>query len=807
MAILDAFRPAVPFRALWIWSGSAPKKNGYVYLRKGFTLKAAPERAEIKLFANDRYILFINGHTICRGPAVGTDSTRFYDTVDVGQFLGAGNNVIGVAAYNHGPGPRNRIFKGPGGLIARMSVEFADNTLAEVSTDSSWKTFVPESRNHKAPRINGWDVGYYEVFDPEKEPTGWNMPGYDDSRWEQAQLLPAAETTAFGEIAPRPLAQLSYENIPPVKCAYYLPGGGLIKGTNNLTGNKKKKGSAVFDSSKASSRPTAVYDFGRIMSGRIRLGLTATKSGGMVTVMYGESLALTSMDAIKIGRGRVTWTSYGSRAFRYAGIAITGSPTPVKVDVLEAEEEFFDLGKAPAVRENKALRDMVSTAGNTLRASSRDYFIDCPGREQALWLGDVRIEALAAYNGFGESSLARHSINLFSMMQRRDGAIPAVGPLSGDAFLPDYHVQWPTIVHDYLMHTDDIEAVAQWRVPLSKAVAWMERELDGRSLIPRAERAEWWCFLDWAPYLPREGYSGILNLFAYEGFLSASRVARALGEEGTASRWLNHAESMRLAIYDNLFDREEGLFMDAAGAAGRNSHSQQVNALAVTSGLVDGKDAVKLIGRLLKKDSKPIGTPYFAWHYLEALLKTGHAAEGMNYMDRYWGEMTRRGATCYWEMFDPESPSSQSPYALPGGFPSRCHGWGTGIVATLVRHVAGTSPAEAGFKSVLLKPLADTAVLPFSMTFNLPIGKTRYSLKRNRNGVVSITYTLPRKLPLELVVNSDKADTLIINRKTVYSKTGPALIPNGTQVRKAGNNVIVAMTTDSISASITPCGD
>ena len=796
------FRGACPIRALWIWGEGAPEKNAYVYFRKEFDLKSVPEKAELSIFVCDRYLLFLNGQAVKRGPAVGTDNTRFYDVIDVTQYLKSGRNVVGVIAYNYGPGTRNRIFKGPGALIARIAVTYKDATIGEVSTDSSWKSLIPASRNQKAPKINDWDVGYCEVFDTTAEPTGWMLAGFDDGLWKHALLLPSGTASNYGELVPRPLANLTYALVPPQKCVLSDAGGGRIKGANTLAG-KSKGGTAIFDASTGSSRPFAVYDFGRIMSGRVRLHLFMKQAGGHVDISYGESRDLTPMDAIVLPDKEIVWSSFGTRSFRYVGVAVMGNPAPVRLVSIEAEEEIFPFGEEPAAKGDAGVQAIVKAAVNTLKASSRDYFVDCPGREQALWLGDVRIEALAAYNGFGDKELTRHSVELFTLMQGRDGSIPAVGPLSGDAFIPDYHVQWPTIAHDYYMHTGDKEALSRWQVALSKAVSWMERELDRRSLIPRANRPGWWCFLDWANYLPREDYSGILNIFAYEGFLSASRLARVLGEEGLASRWLSHAENMRLGIYDNLYDSGTGMFLDIPKQSGIESHSRQVNALAVSSGLVEGKDAYKVMEQMLKRrDIPPIQTPYFAWHYLEALLKAGFVSQAMSYVKEYWGGMLDRGADCFWETFDPTSTLATSPFALPGGHPSRCHGWGTGVLATLIRRVAGIEPGEPGYSAVTLKPALDTTMPSFSMAFRLTSGKARFGITQTRDKSITLTYLLPSKVPVDFVVPEKLVKSVAINKKPIYSKTTPVVIPSGVSVRTTGDYVAVKLTTDRLDATI-----
>lgn len=59
------------WKGLWIWGSPGlahEHRNEYVYLRKTFRLKSPPASAHVRISADNRYILYVNGRFVCRGP-------------------------------------------------------------------------------------------------------------------------------------------------------------------------------------------------------------------------------------------------------------------------------------------------------------------------------------------------------------------------------------------------------------------------------------------------------------------------------------------------------------------------------------------------------------------------------------------------------------------------------------------------------------------------------------------------------------------------------------------------------------------
>jgi len=67
-----------------------------VAFRKQFTLAEEPARAQLHVFADSRYLLWVNGQYVLWGPSRFHPKRPEYDTVDVTKFLRRGSNCLAV---------------------------------------------------------------------------------------------------------------------------------------------------------------------------------------------------------------------------------------------------------------------------------------------------------------------------------------------------------------------------------------------------------------------------------------------------------------------------------------------------------------------------------------------------------------------------------------------------------------------------------------------------------------------------------------------------------------------------------------
>jgi len=175
------------WKASWIWFPEKSKAvDFHFYARKQFNIQQIKGKALFHISAYSDYQLSINGHYIGRGPNPTFPKSQYYDTWDVAPYLSPGENTIAVMVHNYGVG-LHWIPVGPGGLIAQLEIDDG-NITHTIVTDSSWKVKQAESFGTNSPRMM-WSCKFLETFDFNKYEEGWEKPGYDDSKWMQAQII------------------------------------------------------------------------------------------------------------------------------------------------------------------------------------------------------------------------------------------------------------------------------------------------------------------------------------------------------------------------------------------------------------------------------------------------------------------------------------------------------------------------------------------------------------------------------------------------------------------------------------------
>src|SRR5690606_34824111 len=75
---------------------------GVYHFRKPFDLPVVPERFVVNVSGDNRYILYVNGKIVSRGPARGDREHWYFETLDISPFLRVGENVVAAVVWNFG---------------------------------------------------------------------------------------------------------------------------------------------------------------------------------------------------------------------------------------------------------------------------------------------------------------------------------------------------------------------------------------------------------------------------------------------------------------------------------------------------------------------------------------------------------------------------------------------------------------------------------------------------------------------------------------------------------------------------------
>src|SRR4051812_4342967 len=208
--------------------------------RRTFELRNVPAHAPARLTADSRYVLWVNGQEVGRGPARSQPSRQRYDAYDLAPYLVAGTNVVAVLVTYYGratsfwqPAPAGSNSHAVLVFEARLSDRDGEE---EFVSDAEWRV------QHSAAWSLPGDPGAspegvpVEVYDARELPGGWREVEFDDSAWARAAVVSA---THIGGLA---------ESRPPT----YPFGRLLPRGMSHQIGERVAQ-AAVLDSS---SRPT-----------------------------------------------------------------------------------------------------------------------------------------------------------------------------------------------------------------------------------------------------------------------------------------------------------------------------------------------------------------------------------------------------------------------------------------------------------------------------------------------------------------------------------------------------------------------
>ncbi len=96
----------------WIFEKNSKQYEWFAF-RKQFNLKETTGEAMLEISALGRYVLYLNGQYVCRGPVRSYEFEKCCDMVDVGAFLNKGENTVLILSQH----------LSFGGIYARLTIE------------------------------------------------------------------------------------------------------------------------------------------------------------------------------------------------------------------------------------------------------------------------------------------------------------------------------------------------------------------------------------------------------------------------------------------------------------------------------------------------------------------------------------------------------------------------------------------------------------------------------------------------------------------------------------------------------------
>lgn len=179
-------------RGLPIWmDDDGPHIHEVALFRKTFTLSQEIDLAEIHIFADTRYKIYLDGTLLGRGPARFSRNIHEYDIYPL-EKLQPEEHIIAVLVQ-WSPNNRRSESVTPF-LIADFWDSSGEISSIQFSTDETWKTIRSDAWQPEAELVHSWGlIGSTELLDLRKLPPNWMEAAYDDSSWMSA--IPADLST------------------------------------------------------------------------------------------------------------------------------------------------------------------------------------------------------------------------------------------------------------------------------------------------------------------------------------------------------------------------------------------------------------------------------------------------------------------------------------------------------------------------------------------------------------------------------------------------------------------------------------
>ncbi|MDV3308467.1 MAG: alpha-L-rhamnosidase [Cyclobacteriaceae bacterium] len=707
-----------PWRAAWI---THPDISGNEYavviFRKDFQLDTKPSQFIISVSADNKYVLYVNGNRVARGPQLSDIRHWRYETIDIAPFLRAGENVIAAEVVNFGP---DRFFGQQSyrtafilnGIVA--APESIQPSLVNTSR-GSWKTFLnpgikgKEVRWRTLPRdIIG---GFYannptDSLNAAAYPWGWEQPGFSTSSWDAAAFCENASAFGggFGWI-------LEPRNTPmPVQRQERLAGVIVAEGIKAARGFLR--GEPLTVPANASIRilidhkvlttgyPEFYFDGGKDAVIRIgyaeNLFLPNSANKGNRNEYEGKQfVGIRDVIVADGGQGRKfspTWI----RTFRFIELKIETGPEPLVI------RDFFNQYtstpipiKATFHASDPVYEKIFDLCRRTVELCTQDYFLSDAYYETMQYVGDTRVHAPVWQTFSGNDLHTRNALEQFHYSRLWDGNLTSCYPLRSTFVHPTYSVIWVDMLYDYLLWSGDSTFIRKFVPGIHHTLSMFDALIQDNGL---AGATRWDYFVDWYTDSQRGGLapgqdgsnSAVVTLHYVHALQSAARILEYLGAKSDADAYMKRSKEIAGKVYKLCFDRTRNLLAERPD---KSYFDQHTNIMGVLTDAIPKDQQRGALERILDDPSLGQATYYYRFYLFEALKKVG-AGDLFDKALEPWKNLVRDGLTTALERMESVNKPTRS----------ECHPWSTGPAYAYYALVAGISPAEIGFRSIRFKP-------------------------------------------------------------------------------------------------------
>jgi alpha-L-rhamnosidase len=764
------------WKASWITHPTAPLREPLVlHFRHTLTVGTVPASYPVRVSADNRFVLFVNGKRVGDGPARGDLTHWHYELFDLAPLLKSGENLITATVWNFG-------VYAP---IAQMSdrtaflLESEATGDADTSTPKGWQVEIEQG--HRAMDRSSVTFKEYmaagpgEEIDAAKYDWEWNAPSANGSAWVtpgdpmRDSIYPGTGKAHSADTTGDNPWGLIPDGLPHMEYAPTSPGSVVAvsgPGDGELMKNSK------FPEEMLSLPPgvhlNLILDRKTLTTAYPQLTVSGGK-GSRINLTYCEALYDKNMhkgdrDAVE-GRTALgltdsflpdggehrTFEPLWWRTWRYLDLDITTGDQPLTLESLKPQFTAYPFEERAKLETNDPDLDKIwEISWRTARLDAHETYMDTPYWEQLQYVGDTRIQALISYTVGGDDRLARQALEAFNNSRLPEGITRSRYPSSLPQNIPTFSLLWIGMLHDYWMYRPDPAPVRASMEGTRSVLEWFGKYERPDGLL---EKLPWWSFIDWVstgeiPTYSAQGESCVTTLEYLGALNEAADLEKAFGDPHLATQYHDRAAHVRSGIYTQCWSADRKLLADNPD---RKNFNQQANILAVLYDVVPKKDQRAVLSEVLaiEPGTAPDGvlsaSYYFRFYLARALEHAGMADEYLRSLDPWRKLLPLHFST--W----PE---------IPGDTRSDSHAWTSHPIYDLLTLVAGIEPASPGFATVRIAP--HLANLPgLSASFPHPQGEIKVEYRHPSNtdpgggSTLDTVITLPGTLTGSFEINGE----------------------------------------------------
>ncbi|MBQ8658631.1 MAG: hypothetical protein IJ506_05805 [Clostridia bacterium] len=642
-------------KSKWIWWRKESQKDEYGEFYATYSAKEDNQKFVCRICADGDYALYINGQFVASNQYDDYPDWKCYDELDLSAYTKKGENSFAVLVWRFGETHFSYIPMKKAGVIFEVR--------------SGCRAVLVSDENVRARKSSAYQSGRMKKITPQLG-YGYRYDATKEDDWKTgggAGFNSAVAVENDCNFAPRPIKKSVLLEKTPFE---------IIKTENDgkrILIDMKAETVGLFTARlKASEETELLISYGEhIEDGWVRRLIGVRDFSFEYKAKAGENEFFNPF--LRLGA-------------RYLEI---NADKPIELIYAGLIPQVYPVKRKQYAFENELDQKIFETSVKTLELCMMEHYVDCPWREQGLYVLDSRNQMLYGYYAFenGNADYVRANLALMGHDNRADGLTSICFPTAEDLTIPSFTLYWFMSTREYVERTGDLSLVKEIYPKLTKIVE-VFRATKREGLLCQLRGEAYWNFYDWTAYLcgrigkPEEKTPDvllnslyILALKSYQYFsdklgkkVDLSSEIVEMERNTKAAFWREEYGAFSL-VKDGNTDMTEDENDKRVVIESKDVYTQLGNALAVCALELSKEEkkrvAEKLVsGEMLKCALSMRG---FVYDALIAADEEKYRAYILEDLRKDFKYMLEKGATSFWETLD-----GAAAFADAG---SLCHGW------------------------------------------------------------------------------------------------------------------------------------